>query len=110
MNESLISPSTISLFETNEQKEVKNPSFQFTYEVNTPAVAGEGKPRRAYSSKGSIPDLPPNVPTLHDNLLHGASICGSKPFLGKRKIIDGKFAEFEYLTYDEIVKRVTNFG
>jgi hypothetical protein len=86
-------------------------AFKFTYEVEGAPIAGEGRPRRCYTLQGELPSLPKGVPTLHDNLLHGHAISRNESFLGKRPVgADGKVGPYEFVTYDEVLKRVTNLG
>lgn len=103
--------SSLSLFATADQRKTAAKDFQFSYEVDGPSVAGEGKPRRSYTSVGELPSTPNDVLTLHDNLLHGHSISRNEPFLGKRTLdAEGKAGPYEFFTYDQILKRVTNLG
>ncbi|KAI8912664.1 hypothetical protein EDD86DRAFT_201962 [Gorgonomyces haynaldii] len=87
-------------------------SFQYTVELpDAPEVAGEGKPRRYYKSVGKeLVSHPEGIHNLHQNFLHGVSVSGDVPCLGKRSIVDGKPGPYEWQTYKQVLERVTKVG
>lgn len=86
-------------------------TFQYTVEVDAPAVAGEGKPRKYHKyAKEELASVPSNANTLHENLLAGAKQSGDRPFLGRRVVKDGVVGAFEFETYNRVVTRVANVG
>ncbi|KAJ3335648.1 Long chain acyl-CoA synthetase 7 peroxisomal, partial [Kappamyces sp. JEL0680] len=101
--------SRLTLPETTEETLAEG--FKYSYEVeDAPAIAGEGKPRRTYSSKGPMLTTPPGVTNLLENMKHGVEIGGDKKFLGHRPMIDGVAGPYVWQTYKQVYARIKNLG
>jgi len=87
--------------------------FKFAYpDPNAPEKPGETKPYRHFSLKPDEP-LQDNItiPTVYENFMHGYNETeGKGEFLGFRRITDGVPGPFEFITYEQGLERIKNFG
>jgi long-chain acyl-CoA synthetase len=76
------------------------------------AKPGEGLPRKhaILSGKPLVDKLSEKVTTLYENLLHGASLSSNEPFMGTRSILNGAAGPYDWIYYDEAVRRAKNIG
>jgi long-chain acyl-CoA synthetase len=87
--------------------------FKFGFpDPNAPEIPGETKPYRHFTLKPGEP-LQDNtvIPTVYENFMHGYNETeGKGNYLGFRRIVDNVAGAYEWITYEECLERVKNFG
>ncbi|KAF9115941.1 Long chain acyl-CoA synthetase 7 peroxisomal [Mortierella sp. AM989] len=84
--------------------------------AESPAIPGEGKPRRSILSPGELVHSYPsskgdsNITTLYENFLEGVQRSEGGDFLGTRPIVNNTPQPYEWMTYSRVQERVTHFG
>ncbi|KAJ3301314.1 Long chain acyl-CoA synthetase 7 peroxisomal [Kappamyces sp. JEL0829] len=86
------------------------PGFQYTYEIDAVKRDDEGKARRAFTCHADPTTLPDGVNSLTEAIVRCARLYGDKPYLGHRKMVDGKPGGYVWLTYDQVLNRVKHLG
>ncbi|GJJ71125.1 long-chain acyl-CoA synthetase [Entomortierella parvispora] len=83
---------------------------------NSPAIPGEGKPRRSVLCPEKLLENYPSIKagvtitTLYENFLEGVQRAEGGEFLGHRPIVDDVPQAYQWQTYAEVKERITHFG
>lgn len=87
--------------------------FKFGYpDPNAPEIPGETKPYRHFTIKPGEPIQDNTViPTVYENFIHGYNETeGKGEYLGFRRIVNNVAGPYEWISYEECLERVKNFG